>query len=142
FQMYTFGPLMGQGAFEREALALQTHATPEQLDDLRAFPLAHIKQAHGGDAPTAPSLGELARTDQHIQPCVLVVQRTEQCATKVVTSATDRLRIRRHVVQAGIVADIDQTEWLSVAHAQRQLAFAALDVDQLQALSRRGIEYA
>ncbi|HND56160.1 MAG TPA: DUF1501 domain-containing protein, partial [Pirellulaceae bacterium] len=33
------------------------------------------------------------------------------------------------------------TEWLGIPHAQRQLTFAALDVDQFQALTGRGIEH-
>ena len=141
-QMHALGPVLRQGALERETLALEAHAAPEQLDDLRAFTLAHVQQAHRGHAPTAPAFREFARADQHVEAAVLVVQRAEQRAAEVVAFAIEGLHVLRHPEEARIVADVDEAEGLCIAHAQRQLTFAAFDVDQLQPLAGRCIEHA
>ena len=140
-QMHALGSVLRQCALEREALALEAHPASEQLDDLRAFTLTHVQQAHRGHAPTAPAFRELTRADQHVEAAVLVVQRAEQRAAKVVAFAVEGLDVLRHPEEARIVADVDEAEGLCIAHAQRQLTFAALDVDQFQSLAGRGIEH-
>ena len=140
-QMHAFWPLVWQAPLKRKALTLETHAAPEQLNDLRAFPLSHIEQAHGGDTPAAPAFGELARADQHVEPAVLVVQSAKECAAEIVAFSIEIIDILCEAKKTGIVANIDKAEWLSITHPQGQLTFAALDIDQLQPLLGLRIEH-
>ena len=61
-------------AFQTKVVAFEPDAAPEKLDDLRAFRLADIHQAHRADAPTAPAFREFLRADEHIDPGIAVVQ--------------------------------------------------------------------
>jgi hypothetical protein len=104
--MHALRSVLRQGALEREALALEAHPTSEQLDDLRAFTLAHVQQTHRGHAPTTPAFRELARANQHVKAAVLVVQCAEQRAAEVVAFAVEGLRFFRHPEESRIVADV------------------------------------
>ena len=141
-QMHALGSVLRQCALEREALALEAHPASEQLDDLRAFTLTHVQQAHRGHAPTAPAFRELAGADQHVETTVLVVQRAEQRTAEVVAFGVEGLYVLSHPEEPCVVADIDEAEGISIAHSQRQFTFAAFDVDQLQPLAGRCIEHA
>src|SRR5690606_8961412 len=99
-------------------------------------------QAHRRDAPTAPAFGELARADQYIESAVLVVQGAKQRTAEVVAFTIEGIGALRQTEELCIIANINQAEGLCIAHAQRQLALAALDVEQFQSLVRRGGEKA
>ncbi len=140
-QMRALGSLRWRCPLEGKRLALQPNATPKKLNDLRAFALAHVQQAHGGNAPAAPTFGELARTDQHLNLAAFLVQRAKQRATEIVRFAVKRGGGIGQLEERGIVANVDQAKRIGITHTQRQLTLAVLDVDQLQTLAGWGVEY-
>ena len=116
FEMHTLWPQMRQSAFQRESFALEANAAPKQLDDLRSFALAHVQKTHGRNAPTAPALCELSRTDEHIEMAISVVQCAEQRTAKVVTLVVEGIRILGKTEEPCVVANVDESERLAIAY--------------------------
>src|SRR5690606_5157958 len=82
------GPFQRRGegcthaALEAHAVTLQPHTAAEELDDLRALAAPNVHQSHGAHTPAAPALGELLRTNEHVDGGVRLVQLVEQRSGK------------------------------------------------------------
>ena len=108
-------------ALEAQVVALEPHAASEELDDLRAFAVAHVHQAHRAHAPAAPALGELLRSDQQVHRRVRLVDLVEERAGKLALRDGQlrelclpfASRITK-LHQLGVVAHIDDAERLVV----------------------------
>ncbi|MNE34809.1 hypothetical protein D3C80_1285450 [compost metagenome] len=140
FQMHPFGAIGREGALEGHSASLEAHPAPEQLDDLRAFTLPHIQEAHGGNAPARPTLGEFSRADENVQLAARVVDRFKQARSKVVGFAVKILNVLRVFEEAGIIANVDQAKRISRSNTQRQFPLAVFQVHQLEALAGISVE--
>jgi hypothetical protein len=105
-------------ALEAQVVALEPHAAPEELDDLRAFALADVHQAHGRDAPAAPALGELLRPDQQVHRRVRLVDLVEQRARELALARWRAVVCSHSFTSLASSPDVDDAEGL-VLGAQR-----------------------
>ena len=65
-------------SLQAESISLQPHAPAKELNNFRAFRLAHVHQAHRAHAPAIPALGELLRADQDVDLAVPTAQIVEE----------------------------------------------------------------
>jgi len=122
-----------RAALEGKALAAQTHATPKELDDLRAFLATDVQQAHVGDAPRIPAFHKLLSADKDVDVGIKAVDGLEQGAGEGVFLQRDPRRVRfDQLLEGGGVADVDKAEIVVGAGGlEAQLAGAAADVAQV-----------
>ena len=126
-------------ALEAQAIALETDAATEELDDLRALGLADIHQAHRAHAPTVPALGELLRADQQVDRRMRLVDRVEERACELAVFRGYSV-IFAELDQLGVVANVDDAERVVVADAQRDLASGAFQVLDMECAAACGVE--
>src|SRR3990172_2884339 len=129
-------------ALERVALAAQTHAAAKELNDLRTFLLADIKQAHVGNTPRIPALHEFLRANQDIDQRIGPVDVLEQRTGNDVLLQNNACLVAFHqFFKLGRVADVNESEIIFGADGlQPQLARTAADVAQMQAAAARRVE--
>ncbi len=135
-----FGELRLAAALEAQVVALEPHATPEELDDLRAFPLAHVHQAHRRDTPTAPALGELLRADQQMHRRMRLVDLVKE-RPRELALARGKAVLPAQVHQLGVVAHVDDAEGFVLgAQPQGHFAGRALQVLDMEPAATGGVE--
>ena len=89
---------------------MQAHTAAKQLNRLAAFPFGEVDQAHGGNAPAVPALGEFAGTDQDTDIGIRLIKGTEQGTGGEFLCLADDILLLAVFDQRSRIADIDDTE--------------------------------
>ena len=139
------GPFQRRGegcthaALEAHAVTLQPHTAAEELDDLRALAAPNVHQSHGAHTPAAPALGELLRTNEHVDGGVRLVQLVEQRSGKFPLGNMQAAGFAQ-LRQLGVSTDVDDAKERVVAHAHADFAGGALQVLDVQQAACGSVE--
>src|SRR5690554_3191069 len=131
------------GAHQAHVAAFQTHAATEKLDDLRAFLLAGVHQAHAGDTPAVPAFDELLGADQQVDRRALAGDFGEDRIGQLRLAYLKVLDLPTLEVlgQPQRIAHIDQAKGLlRLPYLQQKLARITGDSVDIQRAATRGME--
>ena len=129
---------------ELETKAFQPHSATEELDDLTAFFLADIHQAHRRHAPGAPAFSEFLRARQHSDRTALsldvVKQGTGECEIFDDVMLVRSAPLRAQIAELLRVTDIHHAEPFVLTDPQPDLAFGPLQAHDVQLPAARSVE--
>ena len=115
--------------------ALQAHAAPEHLDDLRSFANTDVHQPHCAHAPGVPAGDEATRPDDYVHRRVRPIHVREKPYGETLLPVDVEIAtgvLRQQPIERRRVPHVDDAERRMVCDAQVQLAFTRRQIDDVQ----------
>ena len=140
--LYPIRELRLAAALEAHVVTLESYSAPEELDNLRALPFAHVHQTHRRDTPTAPTLGEFLRADQEVHLRMRFIQFVKERFSRTPVAPVARpLSLADSLIKLRVVAHVDHAKGFVLgAQSQGHLAGHALQVLDVEPTATRGVE--